>query len=79
MKIGMELLYTVKEELNLLPSRASLDFLLSACVKVKDLKSARSIWAEYSKAGLPFNVLSYLRFAFLSLSIHPSIFFKWCS
>ncbi|CAA7394501.1 unnamed protein product [Spirodela intermedia] len=61
MEIGMGLLWAIKEELGLLPTRASLDFLLSACVKVKDLRSARSIWVEYSKAGLPFNVLSYLR------------------
>ncbi|CAA6658305.1 unnamed protein product [Spirodela intermedia] len=61
MEIGMGLLWAIKEDLGLLPTRASLDFLLSACVKVKDLRSARSIWVEYSKAGLPFNVLSYLR------------------
>ncbi|XP_078437473.1 pentatricopeptide repeat-containing protein At4g04790, mitochondrial-like [Wolffia australiana] len=61
MEIGMGLLSAMKNELGLLPSRASLDFLLSTCLKVKDLKASKTIWAEYSKAGLPFNVLSYLR------------------
>uniref|UniRef100_A0A1D1YQ96 Pentatricopeptide repeat-containing protein At4g04790, mitochondrial n=1 Tax=Anthurium amnicola TaxID=1678845 RepID=A0A1D1YQ96_9ARAE len=61
MQIGMALLEAVKDDLGLQPSRTSLDFLLSACAKKKDLKSARSIWVEYSKAGLPFNILTYLR------------------
>uniref|UniRef100_A0A0A9CL56 Pentacotripeptide-repeat region of PRORP domain-containing protein n=1 Tax=Arundo donax TaxID=35708 RepID=A0A0A9CL56_ARUDO len=58
--LGMELLHAVKE-LGLNVSRTSLDFLLSACVKAKDSQRAQQIWAEYESAGLPHNVLTYLR------------------
>ncbi|AQK68194.1 pentatricopeptide repeat-containing protein At4g04790, mitochondrial [Zea mays] len=64
---GMVFLDAVKE-LGLNVSRTSLDFLLSACVKAKDLRRAQQIWTEYESAGLPHNVLSSLRMyqAFLS-------------
>ncbi|EHA8590375.1 Pentatricopeptide repeat-containing protein [Cocos nucifera] len=61
LKIGLELLRAVKEELDLHPSRTSLDFLLSTCAKVKDSQHAWFIWSEYSNAGLPYNVLTFLR------------------
>lgn len=62
LKIGLELLRAVKEELDLHPSRTSLDFLLSTCAKVKDSQHAWFIWLEYGIAGLPYNVLTFLRF-----------------
>ncbi|XP_077219866.1 pentatricopeptide repeat-containing protein At4g04790, mitochondrial-like [Tasmannia lanceolata] len=61
LEIGLDLLQAVKEEVGLCPSRTSLDFLLSACVGAKDPDSARLIWDEYPKAGLPFNILTSLR------------------
>ncbi|XP_010906370.1 pentatricopeptide repeat-containing protein At4g21880, mitochondrial isoform X2 [Elaeis guineensis] len=61
LNIGLELLRAVKEELDLHPSRTSLDFLLSTCAKVKDSQHAWFIWSEYSNAGLPYNVLTFLR------------------
>ncbi|KAL8510528.1 hypothetical protein ACS0TY_017375 [Phlomoides rotata] len=61
MHFGLNLLQAVKEELGIRPSRKSLDFLLSACVITKDSKSSFLIWKEYEKAGLPYNVLSFVR------------------
>ncbi|GMH05708.1 hypothetical protein Nepgr_007548 [Nepenthes gracilis] len=61
LQIGLELLEAIKEELKLRPSRKCLDFLLNACVNAKDSKSSLLIWKEYEKAGLPHNVLSFLR------------------
>nr|UPT48575.1 pentatricopeptide repeat protein AaPPR351 [Agave angustifolia] len=61
LEIGMELLRAIKEELHLYPSRTSLDFLLSSCVKAKDLHQAQLVWSEYEDAGLSYNVLTYLR------------------
>ncbi|CAN6234102.1 unnamed protein product [Urochloa humidicola] len=58
--LGMVLLHTVKE-LGLNVSRTSLDFLLSACVKLKDSQRAQQIWSEYESAGLSHNVLTSLR------------------
>ncbi|CAD6248178.1 unnamed protein product [Miscanthus lutarioriparius] len=65
--IGMVFLDAVKE-LGLNVSRTSLDFLLSASVKAKNLRRAQQIWSEYESAGLPHNVLASLRMyqAFLS-------------
>lgn len=61
LQIGLDLLQAIKEELGLCPSRKSLDFLLTACAKAKDLQSSYLIWREYETAGLPYNVLSFLR------------------
>ncbi|CAL9083008.1 unnamed protein product [Musa acuminata var. zebrina] len=60
-KIGVELLQAVKEELELHPSRTSLDFLLSTCVKAKDSQLAWFVWAEYEAAGLSYNVSTFVR------------------
>ncbi|XP_057752702.1 pentatricopeptide repeat-containing protein At4g04790, mitochondrial-like [Arachis stenosperma] len=61
LQIGLDLLWAVKNELGLVPSRQCLDFLLSACTNAGDLSNARLIWREYEVAGFPYNVLSYLR------------------
>ncbi|XP_021758797.1 pentatricopeptide repeat-containing protein At4g21880, mitochondrial-like [Chenopodium quinoa] len=61
LKIGLGLLKAIKEDLKLRPSRKCLDFLLSACVKGKDLLKAHLVWKEYEITGLPYNILSYLR------------------
>ncbi|CBI20513.3 unnamed protein product, partial [Vitis vinifera] len=61
LKIGLDLLTAIKEELGLRPSRKSLDFLLAACVNGKDLDNSRLIWREYQTAGFTHNVLSFLR------------------
>nr|XP_034598491.1 pentatricopeptide repeat-containing protein At4g04790, mitochondrial isoform X3 [Setaria viridis] len=58
--LGMVLLHAVKE-LGLNVSRTSLDFLLSACVKLKNLQCAQQIWSEYESAGVSHNVLTSLR------------------
>lgn len=60
LKIGLELLQAVKE-LELHPTRASLDFLLSTCVKAKDSQIAWFIWSEYETAELEYNVLTFVR------------------
>ncbi|GAB4854927.1 hypothetical protein Ancab_023516 [Ancistrocladus abbreviatus] len=61
LQIGLGLLEAIKEELKLHPSRKCLDFLLSICVNTKDSKSSLMIWEEYQNAGLPYNVLSFVR------------------
>ncbi|XP_022716949.1 pentatricopeptide repeat-containing protein At4g04790, mitochondrial-like isoform X2 [Durio zibethinus] len=61
LQIGLALLQAIKDELGLTPSRKSLDFLLSACVNAKDLQNSLLIWNEYKAAGLPGNVLTFLR------------------
>ncbi|GAV60856.1 PPR domain-containing protein/PPR_2 domain-containing protein [Cephalotus follicularis] len=61
LQFGIDLLKVIKDELGLSPSRKCLDFLLSACIDTKDLRSSLLIWKEYQKAGLPYNVLSFLR------------------
>ncbi|KAL8146938.1 pentatricopeptide repeat-containing protein At4g04790, mitochondrial-like [Apium graveolens] len=61
LQIGLNLLQAIKKELGLYPSRKSLDFLLTACAKAKDLHSCFLIWQEYEEAGLPYNVLTFLR------------------
>lgn len=61
MQFGLNLLQAIKEQLDVRPSRKSLDFLLGACASAKDLQSSNLIWKEYQIAGLPYNVLSYLR------------------
>ncbi|KAM7266762.1 hypothetical protein ACFE04_008928 [Oxalis oulophora] len=58
---GLDLLQDIKVKLDMFPSRKCLDFLLTACVEAKDLKSSVLIWKEYQKADLPYNVLSYIR------------------
>ncbi|CAN6972352.1 unnamed protein product [Brassica rapa subsp. trilocularis] len=66
-KLGMDLLRYIKEELGFVPSRKSLDFLLHACVNAKDMKNGLLVWKEYQSAALPCNVLSFLRQASLFL------------
>ncbi|KAH6835532.1 hypothetical protein C2S53_015625, partial [Perilla frutescens var. hirtella] len=61
MQFGLDLLEAIKEEVGLRPSRKSLDFLLSACTNAKDAESSFLIWKEYNRAGLPYNVLSFVR------------------
>ncbi|KAH0910445.1 hypothetical protein HID58_033766 [Brassica napus] len=56
-KLGMDLLRYIKEELGFVPSRKSLDFLLHACVNAKDMKNGLLVWKEYQSAALPCNVL----------------------
>ncbi|CAN6859701.1 unnamed protein product [Brassica oleracea] len=60
-KLGMDLLRYIKEELGFVPSRKCLDFLLHACVNAKDMKNGLLVWKEYQSAALPCNVLSFLR------------------
>lgn len=67
MKLGMDLLRYMKEELEFAPSRKCLDFLLHACVNAKDMESGLLVWKEYQSAALPCNVLSFLRQASLVL------------
>lgn len=61
LQFGLDLLWAIKDELGLVPSRQCLDFLLRACAISGDLNNARLIWREYEVAGFPYNVLSYLR------------------
>ncbi|CAJ2650451.1 unnamed protein product [Trifolium pratense] len=61
LQFGMDLLWAIKDELGLVPSRQCLDFLLSACAQSKDLNNTRLVWREYEVCGYPYNVLSYLR------------------
>ncbi|XP_058219972.1 pentatricopeptide repeat-containing protein At4g21880, mitochondrial-like isoform X2 [Rhododendron vialii] len=74
MQFGLNLLQAIKEQLDVRPSRKSLDFLLGACASAKDLQSSNLIWKEYQIAGLPYNVLSYLRMyqALLASGAHAS-------
>lgn len=65
MQIGLDLLQAIKDDLGIIPSRKCLDFLLGACVKAKDLRHALLIWREYQAAGLPYNVITYLRYLIL--------------
>ncbi|KAL8243415.1 hypothetical protein R6Q59_009673 [Mikania micrantha] len=60
-QFGLDLLQALKDDIGIRPSRKSLDFLLSACVNAKDLKRSFLVWNEYKTAGLPYNVLSYVR------------------
>ncbi|XP_010448975.1 PREDICTED: pentatricopeptide repeat-containing protein At4g21880, mitochondrial-like [Camelina sativa] len=60
-KLGLDLVSFMKEELELCPSRKCLDFLLHACVNAKDKQSALLVWKEYQFSELPYNVLNYLR------------------
>ncbi|KAJ0239383.1 Double-stranded RNA-binding domain [Hirschfeldia incana] len=60
-KLGVDLLSFMQEELRLCPSRKGLDFLLHACVNAKDKQTALVVWKEYQFAELPYNVLNYLR------------------
>ncbi|GFZ12468.1 transducin/WD40 repeat-like superfamily protein [Actinidia rufa] len=61
LQFGLDLLQAIKEELQVRPSRRSLDFLLSACVSAKDLNGSLLIWKEYHASGLPYNGLTFLR------------------
>ncbi|XP_038686770.1 pentatricopeptide repeat-containing protein At4g04790, mitochondrial-like isoform X2 [Tripterygium wilfordii] len=72
--VCLNLLRAIKDELGLSPSRKCLDFLLSACVNAKDLQSSLFIWRQYEIAGLPYNVVSYLRMyqALLASGAHRS-------
>lgn len=60
-QFGLDLLQAIKKDVGLVPSRTNLDFLLSACVSAKDRKSSLLVWNEYQTAGLPYNVLSFVR------------------
>lgn len=64
LETGMQLLRALKEELVFHVSRTGLDFLLSMCVKAGDSTMAMAVWKEYESAGLPYNVLTRLRFIF---------------
>lgn len=74
LQLGLDLLQAIKKEIGLHPSRQSLDFLLSACVNAKDLQACHLIWKEYKIAGLPYNILSYVRMyrALLALGDYKS-------
>lgn len=61
LELGWNMLQAIKHELGVIPSRKSLDVLLSACQSSKDISFCFKIWEEYQKAGLPYNILSYLR------------------
>lgn len=74
-QFGLKLLQAIKEQLDVSPSRKSLDFLLSACASAKDLQSSLLIWKEYQIAGLPYNVLSYLRQVFLNFLMLISLLY----
>ncbi|XP_076959699.1 pentatricopeptide repeat-containing protein At4g04790, mitochondrial-like [Bidens hawaiensis] len=60
-QFGLDLLQALKNDIGIRPSRKSLDFLLSACVNAKDPERSFIVWNEYQTAGLPYNVLSYVR------------------
>ncbi|KAF5807413.1 putative tetratricopeptide-like helical domain superfamily, pentacotripeptide-repeat region of PRORP [Helianthus annuus] len=60
-QFGLDLLQALKNDIGIRPSRKSLDFLLSACVNAKDQERSFLVWNEYQTAGLPYNVLSYVR------------------
>ncbi|KAI7747407.1 hypothetical protein M8C21_002328, partial [Ambrosia artemisiifolia] len=60
-QFGLDLLQALKDDIGIRPSRKSLDFLLSACVNAKDQERSFLVWKEYQTAGLPYNVLSYVR------------------
>jgi pentatricopeptide repeat protein len=62
LETGMQLLDALKKELGFDVSRTSLDFLLSMCVKARDSRTAMVVWKEYEEAGLPYNVVTKLRF-----------------
>eukprot|EP01018_Ginkgo_biloba_P009189 Gb_41556 [translate_table: standard] len=55
------LLEAMRKKMKVRPSRTGLDFLLSACVGMKDSYSAKLIGQEYIKEELSFNVLTLLR------------------
>ncbi|KAL5736070.1 hypothetical protein ACOSQ2_030858 [Xanthoceras sorbifolium] len=59
-QIGLDLLQAIKDNFGLPPPRKCLDFLLSACINAKDLKNCHLIWLKYNRAGLPYDMLSYL-------------------
>ncbi|KAJ8754661.1 hypothetical protein K2173_010752 [Erythroxylum novogranatense] len=61
LQFGLDLLQAIKDEFGVFPSRKCLDFMLNACIKAKNLQSSILIWKEYQAAGMPYNVLSYLR------------------
>ncbi|KVH99068.1 hypothetical protein Ccrd_022648 [Cynara cardunculus var. scolymus] len=60
-QFGLDLLQAIKEDIGIRPSRRSLDFLLSACVNARDLDRSFIVWKEYQTAGLPYNVLTFVR------------------
>ncbi|KAK4795353.1 hypothetical protein SAY86_013347 [Trapa natans] len=58
---GLDLFHAIKKDLGISPSRKVYDFLLTACVYTKSLENSLKIWKEYQDAGLPYNVVSFLR------------------
>ncbi|GLT83492.1 hypothetical protein SLE2022_017790 [Rubroshorea leprosula] len=73
-QFGVDLLQAIKINIGISPSRKCLDFLLNACVKAKDLQNSLLVWEEYKIAGLPYNVLNFLRMyqALLACGDHKS-------
>ncbi|CAL5392983.1 unnamed protein product [Camellia sinensis] len=61
LQFGLDMLQAIKEEIDVRPSRKSLDFLLSACASAKDAASSLLVYKEYQTAGLPYNSLTFLR------------------
>lgn len=60
-QFGLDLLRELKEEIGIQPPRMSLGFLLIACAKAKDKHRSYAVWREYKTAGLPYNIVTYLR------------------
>ncbi|KAJ0106276.1 hypothetical protein Patl1_19620 [Pistacia atlantica] len=58
LQFGLDFLRIIKNELHLAPSAECFDYLLSVCVKEKNLQISRLIWKEYETTGLPYNSLS---------------------
>ncbi|KAJ0104845.1 hypothetical protein Patl1_19633 [Pistacia atlantica] len=59
-QFGLDLLRIMKNELDLALLPECFDFLLSVCVKEKNLQISRLIWKEYETAGLPYVTFSCL-------------------
>ncbi|XP_015897824.3 pentatricopeptide repeat-containing protein At4g04790, mitochondrial [Ziziphus jujuba] len=74
LQMGLDLLRVVKNDFGITPSRKCLDFLLHACVNAKDLRNSKLVWKEYKEAGLPYNILNFLRMyqAFLAAGDHKA-------
>ncbi|XP_031269050.1 pentatricopeptide repeat-containing protein At4g04790, mitochondrial-like [Pistacia vera] len=60
LQFGLDFLRIMKNELDIALSPECFDFLLSICVKEKNLQIARLIWKEYKTANLPYITFSCL-------------------
>lgn len=69
LQMGLDLLRVVKNDFGITPSRKCLDFLLHACVNAKDLRNSKLVWKEYKEAGLPYNILNFLRWVVVNVSL----------